>query len=218
MSRSRPGARVPALALTGSGRSQSAATLLPGGPIRIPPARPAPRVRGAGGACAAARLRRGRVGGREEVGGARVARAMAANEDQEVRGWGGGLRAPGRHLRAGAPPAPAVTLRRVWGGGGGGRGLGVCWWVTPCSARPADGAGGAALHLRRRRLLQGAQPRVLPVPGKAARGARFVQATPGPQKSDPKNQPLCVGALSCRSLNPDRLRALTVPRAACPAG
>uniref|UniRef100_A0A8C3BZ80 RWD domain containing 4 n=1 Tax=Cairina moschata TaxID=8855 RepID=A0A8C3BZ80_CAIMO len=84
MSRSRPGARVPALALTGSGRSQSAATLLPGGPIRIPPARPAPRVRGAGGACAAARLRRGRVGGREELGGARVARAMAANEDQEM--------------------------------------------------------------------------------------------------------------------------------------
>lgn len=36
-------------------------------------------------------------------------------------------------------------------------------------APPSDGTGGAALDLRRRRLLQGAQPGVLPVQGKAAR-------------------------------------------------
>lgn len=39
--------------------------------------------------------------------------------------------------------------------------------VTPALALAADGAGSAALHLRGRRVLQGAQPRVFPVQGKA---------------------------------------------------
>lgn len=40
--------------------------------------------------------------------------------------------------------------------------------VTPALALAADGAGSAALHLRGRRVLQGAQPGVLPVQGKAS--------------------------------------------------
>lgn len=65
-------------------------------------------------------------------------------------------------------------LERARGGGGSwevaaGRGEVVpgVRSVTPVLALAADGAGSAALHLRGRRVLQGAQPRVFPVQGKA---------------------------------------------------